>query len=140
MLQYVVTTNEIVKKLVLLRRWHGKTLSPTPELCDFSVYFGKLVKSFDFQSYATDHKFQAVIGFLPLSYIGKCLEHLDGHGELIVCTPKMGRHAVLQKKLYQLGTITDIIQADKKIIWRFVKDDFSHKTLVDGKWQDFVLL
>src|SRR3954466_15769765 len=99
-----MTTTEIVKKLYLLRRWEGKALSPAPNACDLTDYFGKLVKCEDFSSFRTDYKFKAVIGVLPLNYINKCLDLLDKYGELIACTPTLPD---LAQKLYHLGTVTD---------------------------------
>ena len=116
---------EIVKKIALLRQSNAKTLLPTVDLFDFSVYFNKTVKCSQFFDYPIDHKFSAIVGFLPsvshkhiqvklsgfdkntnlyIFYINKCLDHLDKFGELIVCTPSnfLKNAALLNQKLYAL--------------------------------------
>lgn len=79
---------------------------------------------------------------LYLFFIEKCLEHLAPKGELIFITPRDFLKATSSRKLnewlYQQGTITDWIElGDRRIfdaftpncaIWRFEKDNFSHKT------------
>lgn len=79
---------------------------------------------------------------LYLFFINKCLEHLNHNGELIFITPrdfiKFTSATKLNEKIYNLGTITDIIDlGDDKfsseaspnlLIWRFEKDNFTRKT------------
>ncbi len=133
--------SDIVKRMILLRRFNGKCLLPCPKTYNFEVHFSKVVKSNDFLNYPSDYKFQTIIGILPdISYLNKCLNHLDRNGELIVCTEPGFYCPLLNKKLHALGTITDIINIDNHIIWRFAKDDFSHRTLVDGLWKTFSLI
>lgn len=81
---------------------------------------------------------------LYLFFIEKCLYHLNPHGEIIFITPRDFLKATSSMKLneliYELGTITDIIElGDKKIfngaspntvIWRFEKDNFTRITNV----------
>jgi len=156
--------NEIVKKIVLMKRWRGKTMQISPE-GDFSDYFPVSDHSADFFDIPTDSVYSAIIGILPsvpykhitnkdkmigfdkntnlyVFYIDKCLQHLDNNGELIVCTPSdfLKNAPILNEKIYKLGTITDVIHIDKVgwMIWRFVKGDKSQKTLVDGSWKNFI--
>ena len=79
---------------------------------------------------------------LYLHFIEKCVRHLIPGGELIFITPrdflKSTGSATLNTWLYERGTITDIEDlGDARIfagatpncvIWRFEKDNFSHRT------------
>ncbi|MGB7989552.1 MAG: class I SAM-dependent methyltransferase [Candidatus Methylophosphatis roskildensis] len=83
---------------------------------------------------------------LYLFFIDKCLDHLAPGGELIFITPrdflKATSSAPLNARLYREGTITDFVElGDAKVfdgalpncaIWRFEKDDNSHRTR-DGR-------
>jgi adenine-specific DNA-methyltransferase len=79
---------------------------------------------------------------LYLFFIHKCIQHLNPHGELIFIVPrdflKASSSIKLNQYIYDMGTITDIIDlGDKKIfkdacpncvIFRFEKDNFDRIT------------
>lgn len=81
---------------------------------------------------------------LYLFFIEKCLRHLAPGGELIFITPrdflKSTSSVKLNRRLYELGTITDFIElGDARIfdgavpncaIWRFERDNFTRNTRV----------
>jgi len=136
-----MTTHEIVKKIVLLRRLRGKVLLPTPEV-DLQRYFNKVTICHDLENYPIDYKFNSVVGVLAeFIHADKCLDHLDRLGELIVCSPNGFLNSPLNRKLYELGTVSDVINVgDDQIVWRFVKDDFTRKTLVNGDWKNSTLI
>lgn len=81
-------------------------------------------------------------GNLYLYFIEKCLRHLAPHGELIFITPrdflKTTSATRLNHLLHASGTITHAIELGDApvfdgalpncLIWRFVRDDFSHRT------------
>ena len=84
---------------------------------------------------------------LHIFFIDKCLKHLKDNGELIFLTPrdfiKQTSASSLIDALHSKGTITHFYDYGDKIlfkgfspncaIWRFEKDNFSHKTkLIDG--------
>jgi adenine-specific DNA-methyltransferase len=115
---------------------------------------------------SADRTFQAIVSILPqvsyknidfdfkdklhgydkntnlyIFYVDKCLQHLEHFGEMILQTPAdfLKSCPLLNKKLFALGTITDIIDAGRagQIVWRFVKGDHSKRTLVNGEWKKF---
>lgn len=156
--------NLIIKKLCLLRKGRGKVLVPANNLLDIAPYLAfsaGISSEEEFFGLPTHRKFQAIVGILPTAshksipefpefdkntnlyifYLKKCLDHLDYNGEMVVLTPSsfLKYTPLLNEELYKRGTITDIIDAGKVgyIIWRFVADDFSRKTLVNGKWKKF---
>jgi adenine-specific DNA-methyltransferase len=160
-----MTDIQIVKKMILLRRWGGKILQASSH-GDFSGYFPKFFNVGDgLFELKHDNHYATIMGVFPsIPYkhienknklkgfdkntnlyvfcINKCLDHLDQRGELIVHTPSdfLKNSPALNERLFKMGTITDIINTDKVgyIIWRFVKDDFSHKTLFNGEWKNFL--
>lgn len=86
-----------------------------------------------------DYKFKAIVGFLPSDnfYIDKCINHLDKLGELVACSSP-DFLSTKKDRLYKMGTITDLIDtADGHVIWRFVREDYSRKTLVNNSWKHF---
>ena len=80
---------------------------------------------------------------LYLFFIEKCLRHLRNRGELILITPRDFLKATssrrLNKRITEEGTITHLIDlgdlrvfddaTPNCVIWRFVKGDYSRKTL-----------
>lgn len=159
-----MTIKEIIKRMVLLKQRDGKTLLPCG---GFTEYFPKYVSvdPHQFFDYPVYNEFNSIVGIphclsykhiinkdklqghgrntnLYVFYIDKCLKHLGRNGELIVHTPSdfLKNSPVLNQKIYQMGTITDVIHTGKagQIIWRFAKDNFSYKTLVDGHWNNFI--
>lgn len=135
----------IIKKMLLLKTGIGKSLLPN-NIGNFEIYLSKYVLCSNFYEYESDLKFQTILSILPpnslkknIYYIDKCLRHLDKNGELIIYSASsLFKNSFLAKKLYDLGTITDIIK-ERKIIWRFVKGDFNHNALVNGQWGKIVL-
>jgi adenine-specific DNA-methyltransferase len=85
---------------------------------------------------------------LYLFFIEKCINHLNDNGELIFITPrdflKATSSIMLNKYIYESGTITDLIDLGDKpifkgfspncIIFRFEKGNFSRKTNVSKEF------
>lgn len=85
---------------------------------------------------------------LYLFFIEKCIRHLNNRGELIFITPrdflKATSSILLNKFIYDHGTITDLIDLGDKpifkgfspncIIFRFEKGNFSRKTNVSKEF------
>jgi adenine-specific DNA-methyltransferase len=84
---------------------------------------------------------------LHIFFIDKCLKHLKDNGEIIFLTPrdfiKQTSANSLINTLHDMGTMTHFYDYGDQIlfkgfspncaIWRFEKDNFSHKTeLIDG--------
>ena len=123
--------SETIHSMILLKRFNGKTFIPTPEVFGFS--FPKSIHCLNFADYSTEYKFKSIVGIIPCNKIDKCIDHMDSKAELIIHTHSS---FISKKKLYQLGTITDILRLEDNVILRFAKDDFSHQTLIDGKWHN----
>lgn len=89
---------------------------------------------------------------LYLFFIEKCIRHLKDNGELIFIVPrdfvKASSSVRLNKFIYESGTITDWIDFGDQIIFpgfspnciifRFEKNNFTRKTLKDGKETTFI--
>jgi hypothetical protein len=126
-------TDTEISLMLLLKRFNNKTLIPLPELFDVAIL--KSVKCPDFLNFPTEYKFKTVIGVVPCNKIDKCIDHIEANGEMIICT---NSGFVNKKKLYTDGTLTDVLYRDDyHVILRFAKSDFSHQTLIDGKWYNY---
>jgi adenine-specific DNA-methyltransferase len=129
---------------------------------DKSVIKHDDVLNMNFFDYSIENKFDTIIGNPPyfktkgetdlyLQFIEKCFYHLKDKGEIIFIVPRGFIKLTSAKKVNELlfnnGTITHFIDfGDKQIfkkatpnvcVFRFEKDNFSHKTIIDGKEYDF---